>query len=1062
MPHLLDDSGRRNGYRVLDQPESDPGEDRQSVRSVIDAIVDPQILFEPIRDREGCITDFRYHEVNLATCEYLGMGREDLIGQTLVNRFPDAVESGLFGLYVRCVETGEPAIFDEFRFADGNGGKSRRYDIRGARTPDGWVSVNCRDVTDRYDVSARVAESEERYRALLDHSLVATSLNSPDGRFVLVNQAMCELLGYDTDTLLTLTWRDVMAPESLETETNNVKAIAEGRLEKFRVQTELIHADGRQLWGDLLASCLRGSDGTVQHVIAQIIDVTAEVQTRTQLAKARRRQAAADALYRRSMDSAAIGMALTRPDGTIIDVNNAVCRFLGYDAETLLAKSWIELTGPDSLDETLRLRDDIVAGRSESNRMVKQYVHADGHLIWADLSVGCVRRPDGTVQALIAQIVDITAEVQAKEALEKAHRLLEASAESMLDPQVLFEAVRDVDGRIVDFRYASVNQASCLYLQVSAEELLSRTALDTFPNLEGSGLFGLFAQCVYDGEPLIISDFPYFNEMLEDARRYDIRATRAGTELLSLTWSDVTDRYEAACRLALSEEHYRLLAQNAGDLVTRVRDNRFIWLSPSAEAVLGAPADYWIGRDVREIIPPEERAELYERLAILNGGGSLQRRVRVVGTGGVRHWIHVHARAFYDAEGRQDGFIGALRVIDDEVAAQHEAEEARRQQARADELYRRSVDNAAVGMCLVSPEGRFVEVNDALCGFFGYDAPTLKQKTWQQLTAPASLEPSLSNVVEVLDGRRESYRMLNQYRHADGHLVWGDLSVGCLRTPTGAVEHFVAQITDVTAEVEARARLAERDEEKRVLAERLSTELRSAADYVVATLPGEMHGPVEVSSCYLPSQELGGDSFHYRWLDEDLFKFYLIDVSGHGIRPALLATSVHNLIRSGTFPTSTLLRPDRVLTRLNNVFRMEDQGGSYFTIWYGIYELSTRTLRYASAGHPPVLAFNADDDGQPTALTTMSPPIGLFDDSIFQSGTYTVPVGCRMLLFSDGAFELSLPDGKQLSLGGFTDIATQLAATDDFSAHTIVEQLREKAENGAFDDDCSLVSLEFR
>ena len=130
--------------------------------------------------------------------------------------------------------------------------------------------------------------------------------------------------------------------------------------------------------------------------------------------------------------------------------------------------------------------------------------------------------------------------------------------------------------------------------------------------------------------------------------------------------------------------------------------------------------------------------------------------------------------------------------------------------------------------------------------------------------------------------------MTKQYIHADGHLIWGDLSVSCLRKPNGEVENFVSQIIDITAEVEAQRQLALRDEQNRLLAQRLqaqadhlTSELRSAAAYVASILPGDLEGPVQVSSRYLPSRELAGDCFDYRWVDDDHLIVYLIDVSGH-------------------------------------------------------------------------------------------------------------------------------------------------------------------------------------
>ena len=92
--------------------------------------------------------------------------------------------------------------------------------------------------------------------------------------------------------------------------------------------------------------------------------------------------------------------------------------------------------------------------------------------------------------------------------------------------------------------------------------------------------------------------------------------------------------------------------------------------------------------------------------------------------------------------------------------------------AAAEAKFRQAMDNAAIGMCLITPDGRFEEVNDALCELFGYPADTLTQKTWQELTAPEFLEADLTGERRPA-GRIDSYRMLQQYIHADGQLIWG-------------------------------------------------------------------------------------------------------------------------------------------------------------------------------------------------------------------------------------------------------------------------------------------------
>jgi len=390
--------------------------------------------------------------------------------------------------------------------------------------------------------------------------------------------------------------------------------------------------------------------------------------------------------------------------------------------------------------------------------------------------------------------------------------------------------------------------------------------------------------------------------------------------------------------------------------------------------------------------------------------------------------------------------------------------QARDLQRMADSRYRRLLDNSGVGMGVLTTDGRFEAVNPAICDFFGYDAETLVAKTWQELTAPDYLEADAHNVSEVLAGRIESYRMKKQYIHADGHLIWGDLSVSCVRTPGGEVENFLSQIIDITAEVAAREQLAERDAQNRELAQRLrvkadrmTADLNSAATYVASILPGDLEGPIRVSSRYLPSQELAGDIFDYRWIDDDHLIVYLIDVSGHGIEPALLSVSVHNLLRSGTLPRATLLAPDAVLTELNRLFRMDQHDEHYLTMWYGVYQASSRTLRYASAGAPPAFATTPETTNATTELATDGQPLGMFADTTYTSGSYSVPPGCRLLLFSDGAYEDAHADGRQLSLTDFRNLFTRLAGS---SLDGLVDTLRSLTPNGSFGDDCSLVRLD--
>jgi PAS domain S-box-containing protein len=118
--------------------------------------------------------------------------------------------------------------------------------------------------------------------------------------------------------------------------------------------------------------------------------------------------------------------------------------------------------------------------------------------------------------------------------------------------------------------------------------------------------------------------------------------------------------------------------------------------------------------------------------------------------------------------------------------------------AESEQRFRGSMHSAAVGVALVSPEGKFLEVNAALASFLGYSRAELQQRTFQELTHPEDLEADLEQAQRLLDGSIESYRMEKRYIRSDGVPVWGLLAVSLVRGADGSPLHFVAQVQDVS------------------------------------------------------------------------------------------------------------------------------------------------------------------------------------------------------------------------------------------------------------------------
>src|SRR5262245_26267938 len=208
--------------------------------------------------------------------------------------------------------------------------------------------------------------------------------------------------------------------------------------------------------------------------------------------------------------------------------------------------------------------------------------------------------------------------------------------------------------------------------------------------------------------------------------------------------------------------------------------------------------------------------------------------------------------------------------------------------------------------------------------------------------------------------------------------------------------------------------LLERNEAYRQLEEReraLAEEVAQAARYVQSLLPPPLAGAVAIDWRYVPSTFLAGDMFGYQWLDPEHLAVFLLDVSGHGVGSALLAVSAANLLTARSLPNCDLRDPGAVLTQLNAVFPMEKQNDKYFTMFYGVYRPADRTLRWSNAGHPPALFYPGPGVGAARQLDSVGPAVGMVPDLPFDTETVAVPPGARLLVYSDGVYEIAQAGG---------------------------------------------------
>jgi serine phosphatase RsbU (regulator of sigma subunit) len=246
-----------------------------------------------------------------------------------------------------------------------------------------------------------------------------------------------------------------------------------------------------------------------------------------------------------------------------------------------------------------------------------------------------------------------------------------------------------------------------------------------------------------------------------------------------------------------------------------------------------------------------------------------------------------------------------------------------------------------------------------------------------------------------------------------------------------------------------------------LLQDELDRDIRKARSYVEGMLPPAIpQGPIRTDWLFEPCTQLGGDAFGYGAIPGNRFLIYMIDVSGHGAGAAMHSVTVMNLLRQRAVPHADIADPAQVLTSLNRMFPMDDHAGMYFTMWYGVYDIASRELTYATAGHHPGFLISSGRD-QVTALRTRCGLIGADPGTRYISATVQAPPGVSLYLFSDGVFEFVTKDGIEWGLNDLIPYLQRAPVPGMTESQRLFKDVRALAQPGGLDDDFSLLVVGF-
>ncbi len=239
----------------------------------------------------------------------------------------------------------------------------------------------------------------------------------------------------------------------------------------------------------------------------------------------------------------------------------------------------------------------------------------------------------------------------------------------------------------------------------------------------------------------------------------------------------------------------RSVVENSSENVTIVDpDGTLRYASPAFGRMLGYDPEEVVGKmNVLDHVHPDDLPHVLEETEkTLSAGGVATNKAeyRFRHKDGSWRWVESAGTYLLD-----DPHVKGVVVQTRDITERKRIEEALRE---AEERFRRSFEDAAIGMALVAPDGRFLRTNRSLCEILGYREVELLGKTFQDITHPDDLDADLDQLRRTLLGEMRTYQMEKRYFHKEGQVVWVLLSVSLVHDEEGDPLYFVSQTQDIT------------------------------------------------------------------------------------------------------------------------------------------------------------------------------------------------------------------------------------------------------------------------
>ena len=426
-------------------------------------------------------------------------------------------------------------------------------------------------------------------------------------------------------------------------------------------------------------------------------------------------------------------------------------------------------------------------------------------------------------------------------------------------------------------------------------------------------------------------------------------------------------------------------------------------------------------------------------------------------------WLRIRGVVVRDDTEKAIRLVGSVIDISKRKAVETELEEERHQ-------LHQLVENIPVNIYYKDKGSKFVLSNSATAQKMGLGSvDELLGKSDHDFFDQSHADIARANEVKIMRTQEAQMNIVERETWDDKSDTWGETCKMPWLDSKGNVQGTFGITSDITEIVMTQQKLRRVAEELHARNQAIEEELQLAREIQQALLPSHLDEftlsgsqcEISFSSRYAPASEMAGDFFEVIPISDDSVGVLICDVMGHGVRSSLVVSMIRGLMEK---ERESAVNPESFIYGINDglVSILRRANVTLFaSAVYCVINTKEHTLQYTSAGHPyPVIV----KDGVSRQLGEHhkpEPALGLVAGASFTTESHSLDDIDRVLLFTDGLYEVENDEGEQLDMEKINSMMVKTHDMDiDMSLGFLIAQARLHSRYGEFDDDVCLVGME--